>query len=68
VAQEIRKLIKDFLANIKLELSVEKTLITNAREKRAKFLGTFIKRIASNNNTQYKVDKGRSRRVPTGNL
>jgi len=68
MAQQIRNLIKDFLTSLKLELSVEKTLITNAREKRAKFLGTYIKRIASNKNTQYLTDKGRSRRVPTGNL
>lgn len=35
------------LGALKLELSPDKTLITNARSGRAKFLGTFIKRSAS---------------------
>lgn len=67
-ALNVKNLAKDFLTDLKLELSVEKTLITNAREERAKFLGTFIKRLASNKSTHFSRDKGRSRRVPTGNL
>lgn len=68
VAHRIKNLAKNYLTDLKLELSMEKTLITNAREERAKFLGTFIKRLASNKSTHYRIDKGRSRRVPTGNL
>jgi len=68
-ARLIKDLARDFLAALKLELSVEKTLITNAREDRAKFLGTFIKRLASSRSVQYfKNGKGHSQRVPTGNL
>lgn len=43
IKNDIAKLLK----NLKLDLSIEKTLITNVREKRAKFLGTFITKIAS---------------------
>lgn len=68
-AKQIKDRIFELLSELKLDLSVEKTLITNAREKRAKFLGTFIKRIASNKNTHYIVkEKGQNRRAPTGNL
>jgi hypothetical protein len=35
-----------FLNSLKLTLSEEKTLITNVRSSRVKFLGTLIKRIA----------------------
>lgn len=68
-ARLIKESARDFLAALKLELSEEKTLITNAREDRAKFLGTFIKRLASSRSVQYyKNGKGHSQRVPTGNL
>lgn len=48
---------------------MEKTLITNARSSRAKFLGVYIKRLVSNTGAAYmmKGDRG-NRRVPTGNL
>jgi len=48
---------------------MEKTFITNARSSRAKFLGTYIKKLASDNGTHFIKDKkGNSRRSPTGNL
>jgi hypothetical protein len=66
------KLLKDrirvFLKGLKLELSIEKTLITNARSDRAKFLGVLIKRIASNKGvTCARDDTGIQKRIPTGN-
>lgn len=76
-AIELKELIGNFLKDLKLELALEKTLITNARTDRAKFLGTYIKRLASNRNTQYLVKspkgplctrKSMSSRAPTGNL
>lgn len=71
-AQDLKEEIRLFLENLKLELSVEKTLITNARSSRAKFLGTFIKRLTSNvGNTPYIAngkDNKPKRRIPTGNL
>nr|ATI20252.1 group II intron reverse transcriptase/maturase [Juglanconis oblonga] len=61
--------IKEFLATIGLELSEEKTLITNARTKRASFLGVLIKNKASNKGAMaLKTYKGGKRRMPTGNL
>lgn len=55
---------------MKLSLSQEKTLITNARRQRAKFLGTYIKRIASSTgqNKVIKTKLGDRRRTPTGGL
>lgn len=68
-ALNIKEEIKNLLGKLKLELSMEKTLITNARENRARFLGTYIKRLASNKSTQYRIGtKGFLKRVPTGNL
>lgn len=46
-AREIKEDIKNFLSKLGLTLSTEKTLITNTRSDRAKFLGVYIKRIAS---------------------
>lgn len=71
-ARKIKEEINLFLKNLSLELSIEKTLITNARSDRAKFLGTFIKRLSTSaGNTLYtkktKVN-GPSRRIPSGNL
>jgi hypothetical protein len=51
-AKEIKEKIRSFLETLKLELSVEKTLITNARSEKAKFLGILIKRITSDTVTQ----------------
>lgn len=45
---DLKNRVGDFLRNLKLELSEEKTLITNARSQRAKFLSVYIKRVASN--------------------
>jgi hypothetical protein len=45
-AVKIRDKARQFLETLGLELSMEKTLITNTRAERAKFLGTHIKRIA----------------------
>lgn len=59
--EKIRILLKD----LKLELSEEKTLITNARAERAFFLGTQIKRLTSNIG-EVKVVRGK--KIPTGNL
>jgi hypothetical protein len=44
----LKEQIHAFLKELKLELSIEKTLITNARAERAHFLGVVIKRDASN--------------------
>jgi hypothetical protein len=68
-AGKLKKDIRIFLEGLKLELSMEKTLITNARSERAKFLGIYIKRIASNKGPTkcYTVKKER-RRIPTGNV
>lgn len=67
-AKELKEKIAEKLKELKLELSLEKTLITNARSKRANFLGTFIKRLASTSHTMFqKLSKGR-KRIPTGNL
>jgi hypothetical protein len=62
--------IKSFLDGLKLELSTEKTLITNAREKKAKFLGTYIKRLSQNSGAARltRNEKGAIRRAPTGGL
>ena len=71
MATELRDRIRNLLNSVNLELSMEKTLITNARENRAKFLGTYIKRIDSNNGPPKFARHGVSnikRRNPTGNL
>lgn len=67
-AKKLKEQIKIFLKGIKLDLSEEKTLITNARSDRAKFLGVLVKRIASNKGISCKVKVGEhSKRIPTGN-
>lgn len=66
---DIKNRIQEKLHSLKLELSVEKTLVTNARTKRAKFLGTFIKKMASSKSSaEYRKYRGVKRRIPTGNL
>ena len=57
--------IQEFLKTLELELSDEKTLITNARANFAKFLGVYIKRLASNKG-EMKVVKGK--KIPSGNI
>jgi len=54
---------------MKLELSDEKTLITNTRTGRAKFLGTIIERNVSRFGTIFTKDKlDNPRRIPGGNI
>lgn len=68
-ASQLKTNIQNFLKSLKLELSVEKTLITSARQGRAFFLGTFVKRLASNKGSMsIKMYHGLKRRMPTGNL
>lgn len=52
---------------MKLELSFDKTLITNAAEEKAYFLGTEIQRISSVKGEikRFKNTKGHSQRIPT---
>lgn len=69
VAQQIKTKIKEKLISMKLELSEEKTLITNTRTGRAKFLGTIIERNVSTSGTILTKDKqNRMRRIPGGNI
>lgn len=56
-AVQLKENIRTFLLSLKLELSVEKTLITNTRSDRAKFLGVYIKRSISNHSQA--IIKGR---------
>lgn len=57
-----------FLKELKLDLSLEKTLITNARAERAKFLGVHIKRMApAVGGPLVRVVGGKPRRIPVGN-
>lgn len=60
--------ISNYLSNeLKLELSLEKTLITNASKEKAYFLGVEIQRTSSVKGEikRYKNSKGHSQRVPT---
>jgi len=68
-ALEIKEKIKNFLTSIKLELSEEKTLVTEARGGTAHFLGTEIQK--KHNPKLVLVRKGRrlyKQRVTSGNL
>lgn len=65
MASDLKNEINSFLEKLKLTLSLEKTFITNARSKHATFLGTQIKRIASNKGDTKVV---RGKKIPTGNL
>nr|YP_010121869.1 hypothetical protein KQ509_mgp22 [Monilinia fructicola]QRF72245.1 hypothetical protein [Monilinia fructicola] len=71
-ASDLRDSIQNFLSDLKLELSIEKTLITNSRSQRAKFLGVYIKRAASKIGAAWmmksKTTNEPNRRTPTGNL
>jgi len=65
----IKSLISKFLGDLKLTLSQEKTLITNARSSRAKFLSVYLKRIASNSGPQKNYKSGGiSKRIPAGGI
>lgn len=68
-AYNLREKIGEFLKNMKLELSFEKTKITNTKRDRAKFLGTNITRVASDHNIKMRINNlGRRVRIPTGQL
>lgn len=59
------------MEELKLTLSEEKTLITNARSGKANFLGIGIKKFASNKGDIFvkKTAKDkRPRRIPAGNI
>lgn len=71
-SSEIARVIKEKIATylkdtLKLELSMEKTLITNASEDKAYFLGTEIQRISSVKGEikRFKNIKGHPQRIPT---
>ena len=67
-AISLRQGVEAFLRERKLTLSLEKTLITNARNGRAEFLGVHIKRIASSlGPVKHVISRGRNRRVSGGN-
>lgn len=68
-AEKLKMEIKEYLETLKLQLSEEKTLITNARTERAKFLGTYIKKVWVKGTLLTKNPKARLRkRAPGGNL
>lgn len=66
-ASKIKEEIKEKLETLKLTLSDEKTLITNARSGEAKFLGTRIKKNASNRSEIFSKCKLK-KRIPGGNI
>lgn len=69
VAVQLKSEIQQKLEDLKLELSMEKTLITNVRTGRAKFLGTIIEKNASNRGNIFTKDKwNKVRRIPAGNI
>jgi len=66
---ELKNLITNFMNTLKLELSIEKTLITNTRNGKALFLGTFIKRVTNNcGPTKNVIRNNKLQRSSTGNL
>lgn len=69
-AQNLKTRVRDFLKEKNLELSLEKTLITNTRAGPAKFLGTLIKRRALNRGGSpcYVDEKGIKRRISSHQL
>jgi len=67
-ARDLKTRISEFLLNkLKLELSKEKTLITNAATGKAYFLGTEIQRISSVKGEikRFINASGHSQRIPT---
>lgn len=62
----LREDIRTFLADLNLELSMEKTLITNTRLRRAKFLATYIMRSLSKLNKNVRDFKGHLKRISGG--
>lgn len=69
-ADRLKKTLAQLLSNLNLELSAEKTLITNTRRERAKFLGTLIKRMSSNKTTEFNTRRKKeiNKRSAAGNL
>ena len=55
-----------FLSKLGLELSLEKTLITNTRLRKAKFLGTYIMRPFARLNKVLRSPEGNLKRLPGG--
>lgn len=52
--QDLKTKVRIFLTELKLDLSMEKTLITNTRKSKAKFLGVIIDRISIDRSTHNK--------------
>lgn len=69
-AKLLKNTVDTFLKSLKLTLSVEKTLITNAREETAKFLGVYIKKVATPHKTTKSIKdvQGHTRRTSGVNL
>lgn len=67
-ARGLREDIRDFLESLKLKLSMEKTLITNARTKRAKFLGTYVTKSWVKGTIMSKGTGSVKKRIPAGNI
>lgn len=69
VTIDLRRMIGDFLKTLNLELSYEKTKITNTRRSRAKFLSTYINRFASSRDMRKRTNElGRRVRISTNHL
>lgn len=62
----LKQLVWDFLNNLKLELSMEKTLITNTRKEKARFLGVLISRNTGFHTTNIKT--GRKNRIAASSV
>ncbi len=62
-ATQIKQDIANFLENLKLKLSPEKTLITNPSDQPASFLGYLIQKAAPKLNVYYRTYAGKKRRV-----
>lgn len=70
-AHDLKNKISVFLKDeLKLELSQEKTLITNAAKGKAHFLGTEIQRTSSVRGEikRFKNTRGHSQRIPTTSI
>jgi len=69
-ADMIKNKMRTKLEELRLTLSEEKTLITNARTEMAKFLGTHIKKFATNRGTIFVKNKSSKQlvRIPGGNI
>ena len=64
----LRDEIRIFLAKLSLELSMEKTLITNTRIRKAKFLGTYIMRSFVKLDKVVRDRRGNLKKLPGGVL